>query len=187
MLFYILILIPIFTMGVSAFFASLYEYIKGDFSLILLIFSSLSIVITSFFLPRLIFIFYKPNTKKQLNVANKINILSCYVFYVILFFLSLTFCYKNFLTIKEVLPLYLSVFLVLFSSYFIYVYFIFRKIETFQVEDIKKINKNAFLLKLTNDNYNNIRYYVDGNHKYEIGKKYKFKFNKNSKIIFKEV
>ena len=59
MLFYLLILIPVFTMGVSAFAATLYDYINGDYSIILLLLSTISIIVTSFLLPRVFFACFK--------------------------------------------------------------------------------------------------------------------------------
>ncbi len=186
MLFYLLLLIPFFTMGFSAFVASLYDYINGDFSIILLLFSALSVIVTSYILPRVFFVCFKPNTKNQLNVMLKINTLSSYVIYILLLIVSIVFVCKNFNTNDGLLPIYLKISLVLLNLYFIYVYFIYRKKDTFKVYDIKKINKKTFMLKLSKDSDDNFKYYIDDESKYEVGKSYKFKYNKNTKLILKE-
>jgi hypothetical protein len=173
-------------MGVSAFFACLYEYYKGDYSLVLLIFSSISIIVSSYLLPRVFFAFFKANTKKQINFTIKLNTLSCYVIYILMFLFSIVFAIKNYLTIDEYLPLYLSFGLVLLSLYYVYAYFVYRKKISFKVYDIKRVNNNAYILKLNNDLYDDLKYCVDDESKYEIGKSYKFKFNKNTKLVINE-
>ena len=186
MIFYLLILIPVFTMGISVYVASLYEYFKGDYSPILLIFSSISIIITSILLPKLFIAYFKPNTKKQLNVSRIVIGLSYYSIYILLFLFSVVFAIKNSLNTTEYLPVYLSYGIVLMFTYFIYAYFIKRKKITFKVKSIRKINKNVSLLTLYNDDYENIKYYVDSDSKYEEDKNYKFRFNENTKLIIKE-
>ncbi len=186
MLFYLLVLIPIFTMGVSAFVASLYDYINGDFSLRLLLFSAISIIVTSYIIPRVFFACFKPNTKKQLNFMLKLNCFSKYTLYILLLLFSIVFACKDFDISEEWLPAYLKVSLVFLCLYFIYVYLIYRKKESFKVYDIKRINKKTYLLKLNNDNDEEFKYYIDDESKYEIGKEYHFKYNKNSKIILTE-
>ncbi len=186
MLFYLLFLIPVFTMGVSAFIASLYDYLNGDFSLILLLFSAVCIIITSYVLPRIFFICFKPNNKKQLNFMLKLISFSSYSFYILLFMFSIVFACKNFSIYEGYLPIYLKFSLVLMCLYFIYVYYISRKKDSFKVYDIKKVNKKAFLLKLSNEQSDDFKYYIEDDSKYEIGKSYKFKYNKNTKLILKE-
>jgi hypothetical protein len=103
-----------------------------------------------------------------------------------MFLFSIVFAIKNYLTIDEYLPLYLSFGLVLLSLYYVYAYFVYRKKISFKVYDIKRVNKNAYILKLNNDLYDDLKYCVDDESKYEIGKSYKFKFNKNTKLIINE-
>ena len=186
MLFYLLILIPVFTMGVSAFAATLYDYINGDYSIILLLLSTISIIVTSFLLPRVFFACFKPNTKKQLNIMLKINTWSSYMIYILLLIFSVVLLCKDFDISDELLPIYLKVGLVLLSLYYIYSYLIYRKKDSFKVYDIKKINKNVFMLKLSKDDIDSFKYYIDNESKYEIGKSYKFKYNKNNKLIYNE-
>lgn len=186
MILYLLILIPVFTMGISVFISSLYEYIAGDFSLGLLIFSSISVILTSIYLPIVFIDFFKPNTKKQLNVSRIVTKLSYYVVYILLFVTSIVFAVKNTFDIKEYLPVYLSYGLVAMFTYYIYAYFIYRKTTIFKVKTIKKVNKNVNLLVLSNDDYDSIKFYCDAISNYEEDKNYKFKFNKNTKLIIKE-
>ena len=186
MLFYLLVLIPLFTMGVSAFVASLYDFYKDDYSLLLLIVSAICIIVTSYILPRVFFASFKPNTKKQLNIMLKINTLSKYVFYILLLLFFVVFACKDLDVSKGYLPVYLKISLIFLGIYYIYTYFIYRKTCTFKVYDIKKINKKVFMLKLKNDEFEDLKYYIDDESKYEIGKNYKFKFNKNTKLILNE-
>ena len=186
MLFYLLIIIPLFTMGISAFVASLYDYINGDFSLTLLIVSAITVIITSCLLSKVFFTCFKPNTQKQLNIMLKLNTLSSYMFYILLLVFSIVFACKDFDVSKGLLPIYLKIGLIILSIYYIYSYFIYRKKEIFKVYDIKKINKKVYMLKLMKDENNTYKYYIDDDSKYEIGKKYMFKYNKNTNLILGE-
>ena len=110
MIILLLILIPVFTMGISVFSVSLYDVITDEYSLLLLVSSSLCIIVSGFILVRVLFKYFDSKTLSFLNVKRNIYILSFYIVYVLAFLISVAFNIRVLTENFSLLEKYLSLF-----------------------------------------------------------------------------
>ena len=84
MLLLLLLLIPVFCMGMSVYIATLYQYVVDKLNVLPLILSVFDIVILGYILPRLFYKIYKSDTPGSLNAEKKISNFSNYLSYIIM-------------------------------------------------------------------------------------------------------
>ncbi len=181
MIILLLILIPVFTMGISVFSVSLYDVITDEYSLLLLVSSSLCIIVSGFILVRVLFKYFDSKTLSFLNVKRNIYILSFYIVYILAFLISVAFNIRVLTGEFSLLEKYLSIIISLVLFYFVYEYLFKYKKTKLNVEKVTKVNKDVNKLLLEG----NIIYFVDSRKEYEEKKEYTFKINKNTKVIVK--
>ena len=179
MIILLLILIPVFTMGISVFSVSLYDIICNEYSLLLLISSSLCIIVSGFILVRVLFKFFDSKNLVYLNVKRNAYLISFYIIYILAFLVSLAFSIKVLFNDFSLLEKYLSVVISLVFLYFVFEYFFKYKKTKIKVLKITKVNKDINKLTLEN----NTVYFVDSSKDYEENKDYTFKINKYTKVI----
>ena len=181
----LLILIPIFTMGISVFSVSLYDIAFGEYSIKLILFSSLAIILCGFLLIRVLFKFFDVKSSAGYNLKKNLYILSYYVIYILLFLLSIFFSIKVFKDTSTMLEKYSSLVLVFIASYFVFVYFLFYRKVFFEVTKITKVKKDVYKIDFTNKEYGDTFVFTNDESKYEVGKRMKIKINTLTKVIVK--
>ena len=181
----LLLLIPVFTMGVSVFSVSLFDIVFGEYSIKLIFFSSLAIILSGFILVRILFKFFDVKSSVGFNLKKNMYSLSYYLIYILLFLLSVCFSIKVFSGDFTYLEKYLSFVLVFISTYFVFAYFLqYRKINV-EVEKITKVKKDVYRVDLKNKDYKDIYFFTKDSKDYEEGKKIRVRINNLTKVIVK--
>ena len=183
MLVVLLILIPIFCMSVSVYASMLYLYVQGDTQLVPLLISIFLVVVIGYILPRVFYKLYKSNTASSLNAEKKVVLLSNYISYIVLLAFGIALLLRCINNDENVLEIYLAGGIVFLFIYITYAYYIgYKKIE-WTIIDVAEKNKKTSILMIENKEYGLYQVYTNSSEKYEVGKRYTFKFNPNSKIF----
>ncbi len=183
MLVLLLILIPIFCMSISVYASMLYLYVQGDSQLVPLLISIFLVVIIGYILPRIFYKLYKSNTASSLNAEKKVVLLSNYISYIVLLAFGIALLLRCIKNDENVLEIYLAGGIVFLFIYITYAYYLaYQKLE-WTIIDVSEKNKKTNILMIENKEYGLFQVYVNSTEKYEIGKKYTFKFNPNSKVF----
>ena len=183
MLVLLLLLIPIFCMSVSIYASMLYLYVQGDTHLVPMLISIFLVVIIGYVLPRIFYKLYKSNTASSLNAEKKVILLSNYISYIVLLAFGISLLIRCIKNDENVLEIYLAGGIVFLFIYITYAYFIgYQKLE-WTIIDVTEKNKKTNILMIENKEYGLYQVYTNSSDKYEVGKRYTFKFNPNSKIF----
>ncbi len=183
MLLLLLLLIPVFCMGMSVYIATLYQYVVDKLNVLPLILSVFDIVILGYILPRLFYKIYKSDTPGSLNAEKKISNFSNYLSYIIMLLFAVALLIKFIITHESYLDIYVSVIIILLFVYTTYIYYFDYKNIEFEVNDITDINKKTKLMYLENKEFGVKELYIGNDTEYEVGKKYILKYNKNSDLF----
>lgn len=183
MLLLLLLLIPIFCMGVSVYIATLYQYVVDKLNVLPLTISIFVIVVIGYILPRLFYNLYKSDTPGSLNAEKKVYNLSNYISYIVLLFFATALCAKFIINRDSYLDIYVALIIIFVFMYITYVYYLDYKNVEFKVNDIVEKNKKTSTMYLENKEYGVKEVYIDPNSEYKIGEKYTFKYNKNSDLF----
>ena len=183
MLLLLLLLIPVFCMGMSVYIATLYQYVVDKLNVLPLILSVFDIVILGYILPRLFYKIYKSDTPGSLNAEKKISNFSNYLSYIIMLLFAVALLIRFIITHESYLDIYVSVIIILLFVYTTYIYYFDYKNIEFEVNDITDINKKTKLMYLENKEFGVKELYIGNDTEYEIGKKYILKYNKNSDLF----
>lgn len=183
MLLLLLLLIPVFCMGMSVYIATLYQYVVDKLNVLPLILSVFDIVILGYILPRLFYKIYKSDTPGSLNAEKKISNFSNYLSYIIMLLFAVALLIRFIITHESYLDIYVSVIIILLFVYTTYIYYFDYKNIEFEVNDITDINKKTKLMYLENKEFGVKELYIGNDTEYEVGKKYILKYNKNSDLF----
>ena len=183
MLLLLLLLVPVFCMGMSVYIATLYQYVVDKLNVLPLILSVFDIVILGYILPRLFYKIYKSDTPGSLNAEKKISNFSNYLSYIIMLLFAVALLIRFIITHESYLDIYVSVIIILLFVYTTYIYYFDYKNIEFEVNDITDINKKTKLMYLENKEFGVKELYIGNDTEYEVGKKYILKYNKNSDLF----
>ena len=183
MLLLLLLLVPVFCMGMSVYIATLYQYVVDKLNVLPLILSVFDIVILGYILPRLFYKIYKSDTPGSLNAEKKISNFSNYLSYIIMLLFAVALLIRFIITHESYLDIYVSVIIILVFVYTTYIYYFDYKNIEFEVNDITDINKKTKLMYLENKEFGVKELYIGNDTEYEVGKKYILKYNKNSDLF----
>ena len=179
---FLLILIPLFSIGVVLYATTLYDFITtGNFNELLFLISTVMTVITSYFIPKAVVAVMPFKTAKALNNKNKILVLSNYISLVILLVFGIVMLYRGLMTINyiQIITGVGCIFLFFYTTYFYFFNYEKNEFVLQMIIDHKKFKELSF--------YNDelfLTYYVEDN-KLKEGKRYVVEYNKYTSVVKK--
>ena len=178
----LLLIIPIFSIGLVLYIANLYDFLlTGNFNELLFIISTAISVVTSYFIPTLLVNSIKSKSIKFLNNKNKYLIISNYISLILLFILGIALLYRGLLNINYTQLLF-GIGIISLFVYSTYVYYFYYEEDAFILKNIYE--KDGYKeLHFINDDLS-IVYYTNDN-KLKENKQYVLKYNKYTNSIKK--
>jgi hypothetical protein len=178
----LLLIIPIFSIGLVLYIANLYDFLlTGNFNELLFIISTAISVVTSYFIPTLLVNSIKSKSIKFLNNKNKYLIISNYISLILLFILGIALLYRGLLNINYTQLLF-GIGIISLFVYNTYVYYFYYEEDAFILKNIYE--KDGYKeLHFINDDLS-IVYYTNDN-KLKENKQYVLKYNKYTNSIKK--
>ncbi len=178
----LLLIIPIFSIGLVLYIANLYDFLlTGNFNELLFIISTAISVVTSYFIPTLLVNSIKSKSIKFLNNKNKYLITSNYISLILLFILGIALLYRGLLNINYTQLLF-GIGIISLFVYNTYVYYFYYEEDAFILKNIYE--KDGYKeLHFINDDLS-IVYYTNDN-KLKENKQYVLKYNKYTNSIKK--
>ena len=178
----LLLIIPIFSIGLVLYIANLYDFLlTGNFNELLFIISTAISVVTSYFIPTLLVNSIKTKSIKFLNNKNKYLIISNYISLILLFILGIALLYRGLLNINYTQLLF-GIGIISLFVYNTYVYYFYYEEDAFILKNIYE--KDGYKeLHFINDDLS-IVYYTNDN-KLKENKQYVLKYNKYTNSIKK--
>ena len=178
----LLLIIPIFSIGLVLYIANLYDFLlTGNFNELLFIISTAISVVTSYFIPTLLVNSIKSKSIKFLNNKNKYLIISNYISLILLFILGIALLYRGLLNINYTQLLF-GIGIIYLFVYNTYVYYFYYEEDAFILKNIYE--KDGYKeLHFINDDLS-IVYYTNDN-KLKENKQYVLKYNKYTNSIKK--
>ena len=178
----LMILIPIFCIGLVMYIITLYNYvILNTLDVPLLTIGFLIIIILSFFIIKLIFKSL-PKTAKYLNKENNANTIYNIFTFVIMFLFGLSIFIKSLNGKFNIFDCAIGTLMASLSVYVISTYFLSYKSEVLKLMDIENYDEKIKCLKFEHEKYGIIEYYTN-DEDYKIDSMYKVKINKKTKVI----
>ena len=179
---FLLILIPLFSIGVVLYVTTLYDFITtGDFNELLFLLSTVITVVTSYFIPKAVVAVMPFKTAKALNNKNKILVLSNYISLLLIVLFGVVMLYRGLLNINyiQIITGVGCIFLFFYTTYFYFFNYEKKEFELQMIKDHKKYKEISF--------YNGeifLTYYVEDN-KLKEGRKYIVEYNKYTSVVKK--
>ena len=132
----LLLIIPIFSIGLVLYIANLYDFLlTGNFNELLFIISTAISVVTSYFIPTLLVNSIKSKSIKFLNNKNKYLIISNYISLILLFILGIALLYRGLLNINYTQLLF-GIGIISLFVYNTYVYYFYYEEDAFILKNI---------------------------------------------------
>lgn len=178
----LLLLIPIFSIGIVLYFTNIFEFITtGNFNEVLFIISTALTVVSSYLIPDKFVNLFKTNKIKTLNKKNIISSFSSYFSVIILFVLGVALLYRGILN-NNMLQIFTGIGLSLIFIYCTYMFYFCYEDNEFILVNIGKIN-NIYELQFENDKLV-LNYYTNLD-EYKETQRYILKYNKYTRCIKK--
>lgn len=178
----LIILIPIFCIGLVLYMVTLYNYaVLNILDAPLLIIGILIVIILSFFIIK---VFFKnlPKTAKNLNNELNSNIIYTIFSLVIILLLGGSIFIKSLINDFDIWNFLVGLILVTFSLYFISDFFLSFEEVILKLTNIEIVDHEIKYLKLDHEKYGEFEYYTNKDN-FKINNYYKAKINKKTKVI----
>lgn len=178
----LIILIPIFCIGLVLYMVTLYNYaVLNILDAPLLIIGILIVIILSFFIIK---VFFKnlPKTAKNLNNELNSNIIYTIFSLVIILLLGGSIFIKSLFNDFDIWNFLVGLILITFSLYFISDFFLSFEEVILKLTNIEIVDHEIKYLKLDHEKYGEFEYYTNKDN-FKINNYYKAKINKKTKVI----
>ena len=177
---FLLILIPLFSIGVVLYITTLYDFFAtGNFNELMFLISTILSVVTSYLLPKTFVSIMPAKNAKSLNNRNMILVLSNYISLMLLLLFGVVMLYRGIISVNyvQIIGGIGCVFVFFYATYF---YFFSYEKKEFKLEiiiDNKKYKELTFVNK-----EGTVTFYTEDN-KLKEGKKYVLEYNKYTNVV----
>lgn len=178
----LIILIPIFCVGLVMYIMTLFNYaFANTLDIPLLTIGLLIVIILSFIIIKL---FYKnlPKNAKYLNSEKKSNTIYNVFTFIILFIFGIFIIFKSLKGSFALFDCLIGIIMMMTSIYAISSLFISYEEVVVKIEDIEEYDDKIKIIKFLSEKYGYFEYYVEED-TYKIDDLYKVKLNKKTKVI----